>query len=277
MSILKDFKFHSPDSLSQALELLDKTRAPLLLAGGTFALNTLKKSSKYPSDVISLKKIPELKGIKVKGKELWIGSMTCIDELIGSKLTGDTFPSLKDAALKLGTTPIRNMATIGGNIASRFYWVDLSAVLISLGARVEAASLEEKRIVDLDKFLAEKSSKKVIITGILLPQEERCSYYFRHTRSVQEIDVPTLGLAFSCIKGKEGLSDVRAVVNTTLSFPVILKGIVSILKNSEYKNVKVSDIREAILKDAESTKLDEHRLALLVQDLEKLIELLKAV
>lgn len=275
MSILKDFNFHSPDSLAEALALLEGASAPLLLAGGTFALNTLKKASKYPSDVISLKKILELKGIKAKGKELWIGATTHIDELIGSSLIGEYFPSLKVAALKLGTTPIRNMATIGGNVASRFYWVDLPAVLISLGARVDVACLKERSLVELDKFLSEKPSKKWIVTGILLPQEERCSYYFRHTRTVQEVDVPALGVAFSCVKDKDGLSSIRIVVNTTLSFPLFLKNVASLFQGVGYKNVDICDVGAAILKDAENTKLDAHRVQLIGADMEILLKTLK--
>ncbi len=275
MPILKDFKFHSPDSLSQALAILEKAESPMLLAGGTFVLNTLKKSSRYPTDVISLKKVSELKGIKTQDNELWIGSMTRIDELAGSKLISDAFSCLKEAALKLGATPIRNMATIGGNIASRFYWVDLPAVLIALGARLEVALDGDKRLVGLTDFLTEKQHKKAILTGIILPLEKRDARYFRHTRTVQEVDAPYLGLAFSYVDKNMRPSNIRAVVNTTLSFPVFLKRAASMLEGTGYQKAAFEDIRAAVLQDVSITKLDQHRIQLLCADMEIVLASLK--
>ncbi|HQP91066.1 MAG TPA: FAD binding domain-containing protein, partial [Candidatus Omnitrophota bacterium] len=223
MPILKDFKFHSPGSLPQAIKSLEEARSSLLLAGGTFAINYLKKSAKYPSDVISLKNIKELRGIKDLGKELWIGSMVTISELLETKAIHENFPSLYDACFKLATTPIRNMATIGGNIASRFYWVDLPGVLISLGAVLEIISGNKKTSCRLEDFFKEKPLQKTIISGIIMPKEKRDSFYFRHTRTSQDVDVPFLGLAFSCVNDNGKLNDSRLVVNTTLSFPVLLE------------------------------------------------------
>ena len=94
--------------------------------------------------------------IKTQDNELWIGPMTRINELAGSKLIRDTFTCLNEAASKLGATPIRNMATIGGNIASRFYWVDLPAVLIALNARLEVVMDGKKHSLELNDFFIEK-------------------------------------------------------------------------------------------------------------------------
>ena len=145
MALLKDFHYHTPETLHEALGILMKSKEPLLLAGGTFVLNYLKKSPKYPADVIGLKKIPSLRGISDSGDSVSIGAMTTIAELAESDLIRKHFPSFFQALRHLGTTPIRNMATIGGNVASRFFWVDLPAVLISLGARVCPKSYAKPR------------------------------------------------------------------------------------------------------------------------------------
>lgn len=277
MSILKDFKFHSPGTLSEGLSLLEKAKTPMLLAGGTFALNYLKKSSKYPSDVISLKKIDALHGIKPKGQGFWIGAMTTIAELADSKLIKSGFPSLFEASAKLGTTPIRNMATIGGNIASRFYWVDLPAVLISLGARVTVATKKKKETIALEKFLSDKKFKKYILTGILLPKENRLSFYFRHTRTAQEVDVPSLGVAFSGIKRGMEIVSVRCIVNTATSLPVALRNVETLFNGTHSQKIKVEELNRALLEDVRNTKLDEYRVHLLSADLEKLLVFLNVV
>lgn len=270
MPILKDFKFHAPKTLSEALGLLDKGKTSLLLAGGTFALNTLKKTSRFPSDVISLRKIGALQGIKPQGRGLWIGAMTTVADVAGSKLIENMFPSLAQAASSLGTTPVRHMATVGGNIASRFFWADLPAVLISLGAKICVAEKNKKETLPLEKFLPERSLKKFILTGIFLPENKMSSFYFRHTRAVQEVDAPYLALAFSCSRKGARLQDVRCIVNTTLSLPLSLKNVEALFENIARAKIAAREIQEALRKDTENSKLDAYRLHLLSADLEKL-------
>lgn len=247
----------------------------MLLAGGTFSLNILKKTAKYPTDVISLKKISALKGIKLQDKGVWIGAMTTMDELIASKVVSGSFPSLFEAASRMGTTPIRNMATIGGNIVSRFYWVDLPAVLISLCAQVAFAQKGKKTTMPLEKFLSSKSDKKTIITGIFLPQEKRSAFYFRHTRTAQEVDAPWLGLAFSALKKDGRLVDSRVVVNTAVSLPVDFRATAAVFEKADPGTLALSVVEKALLKDAAGTKLDEYRIRLLAADMEKLLSMLK--
>jgi len=57
MGLLKDFKYYAPATLKEALGALKNARHPLVLGGGTFSLNHLKKAAKYPTDVIGLKKV----------------------------------------------------------------------------------------------------------------------------------------------------------------------------------------------------------------------------
>ena len=165
MGLLKDFKYHPPATLKEALSILGKAKNPLILGGGTSVLNYLKKASRYPTDVISLKKITELCGIKSSAQGLSIGAMTTISELAQDQVLEQRFTSLHQACQKLATTPVRNMATIGGNLASRFFWVDLPAVLISLGAKVVYVSKKGKKTVSVEEFLKDRDFKKSILTS----------------------------------------------------------------------------------------------------------------
>jgi CO/xanthine dehydrogenase FAD-binding subunit len=270
MPILKDFRFHAPHKLSEALALLDRGKSPMILAGGTFALNTLKKVARAPSDVISLRKIEALCGIKPQKSGLKIGAMTAIADVAASKAVQEAFPSLAQAALSLGTTPVRHMGTIGGNIASRFYWVDLPAVLISLGAEVSVAQKNKTATLSLEEFLLKKPFNKFILTHIFLPESKAISFYFRHTRTVQEVDAPYLALAFSCSTSDARRKNVRCVVNTALSLPLVLKNVESLFENTVPAKITGSEIREALRHDTQACKLDDFRLHLLSVDLERL-------
>ncbi|MFH0877879.1 MAG: FAD binding domain-containing protein [Candidatus Omnitrophota bacterium] len=275
MAILKDFKYHSPKTVKEALGLLSRFKKALLLAGGTFVLNHLKKADRVPEDVISLKNIAGLRGIQKAKGVLKIGAMTTIREVMDSKAIQRDFPSLFDACSQLATTPIRNMATIGGNVASRFFWVDLPAVLLSLDAKLVMATAisASGKSVGLDAFLGAKPVKNFVLTHVILPCEERLAFYFRHTNAMA-VDVPCLALAFSCIRKKNCLTDVRCVVNLAHSHPVRLKSVEVALEGQDAK-IAQSTLKTALEKDLAVFKLDAYRNQCLRTDVEQLMQRLK--
>lgn len=274
MGLLKDFKYHTPVSLKEALVLLKKAKKPYVLGGGTFALNHLKKAAQYPTDVVGLKKILALRGIKETKGAVIVGAMTTIAEIAESVLIARYFSALADASAKLATTPLRHMATIGGNVASRFFWVDLPAVLIALRARVTYASLKSEKTVDLEDFLRHKPVEPHIVTKISLQKKKSFNVYFRHTKTM-EVDVPFLALAFCASVGPSRCRDVRCVINTTTSFPVVLNETEQVFERSALKNLSIASVRESLAKDLKEAGLDEFRVHCVENDFESLIGILK--
>lgn len=275
MGLLKDFKYYTPATLKEALGLLKNARCPLVLGGGTFSLNHLKKAAKYPSDVVGLKKVSALRGIKDSKDVVTIGAMTTMAEICASGIIRKNFPSLVEACSKSATTPIRNMATIGGNVASRFFWVDLPAVLISIGAKVSIATPGKERCcaVSIQEFLGSKPPKKFILTKIILPKSDSLSFYFRHTKTMP-VDVPSLALAFFASLKNGKLSGVVLVVNTTMSFPVELKKVAAVMEGRSLREIPLKSVTQALNKDVEKLRLDEYRLRCLATDLESLLGIL---
>lgn len=274
MSMLKDFKYHAPATVLEALRLLQKSRAPVLLAGGTFVLNHLKKAKNAPSDVIGLRKITKLCGIKDSGKDVAVGAMVTLSEVAASPLIRRHFPSFGLACQRAGTTPIRHMGTIGGNIASRFFWVDLPAVLLSLNARLILATARGAKTVSVGEFLAKKPSRKFILTTLLLPKAKMTAHYFRHTRSMP-VDIPVLGLAFSGCAADRGLCGVRIFVNTCVSKPLELRETARLFERTDIVSLALKDVFAGLEKDLCDSRLDAYHSVLLKADLEKLIGLLK--
>lgn len=273
MAILKDFRYHAPADVQDVLRLLAGGEAAVVLAGGTFVLNYLKKAARPPSDVVGLKKIASMRGIHAAGDGLEIGAMTTIAELAEHEEIEKYFPSLREAALKLGTSGVRNMATLGGNVASRFFWADMPAVLMSLGAELIFETLRGERRMSIGDFLEEKSVEKSLLTRVRLPEKNRRAFYFRHTRAM-EVDVPYAALAFSCRTGGDRMGDVRCVVNTASSFPVVLKGVEKLLEGKAPADVRVQDATARLAEDLRETGLQEHRCHLLSVDVEDLVHAL---
>ena len=113
------FEFASPRSVAEALELLSQKGA-VAHAGGVDLLDRLKEDLEAPSRLVALRQCPELSGIredKVKG--LSLGALTRLAELAESPLVRKLYPALAEAALHVATPNVRNMATLGGNLAQR--------------------------------------------------------------------------------------------------------------------------------------------------------------
>jgi len=275
MPILKDFHYHAPVSVAEALALLRKSRKPLVLGGGTFVLNTLKKTAAFPTDVIGLRKIAPLCGIKDATKEVTIGSMTTLAEIASSPVVREHFVSLADAAACVATTPLRHMVTIGGNVASRFFWVDLPAVLMALGAKVAWAGIEARKTLSIEDFLSLTGPQaKGIVMAILVPKSGLDGIYFRHTQTMK-VDLPLVAMAFAARRQAGAVQDVRCIVNTAFSRPVSLAGVASYFEAREIGEWKADEAADVLRRDLKQSKLDDYRLHCLCADVESLIDKFK--
>jgi carbon-monoxide dehydrogenase medium subunit len=150
---LPEFELHEAGSTEEAIELLTR-HAPdaKLLAGGTDLLVDLRTGRVSTGHMISLNKISDLRGVAEKGKGLWIGALTTVTRLVGSSAAHERYPAILDAASKMASLQIRNLATVGGNIASGVPCADLPPILIVMNASVTLKSSEGERIVPLDTF-----------------------------------------------------------------------------------------------------------------------------
>jgi 4-hydroxybenzoyl-CoA reductase subunit beta len=114
---LPPFSILEPNTKKSVLSVLDKHREQVkILAGGTELVVLLKLGLLAPRYVISLKSVRGLRGIKTKKGEVIIGSSTTIREIAHSPLINDKFNGVAQAARLVAAPPIRNRATIGGNI-----------------------------------------------------------------------------------------------------------------------------------------------------------------
>ena len=115
---MRPFNHLNAKSLDEAIAALQKGEANVL-AGGVDLLGTLKDniSPEYPRTVINLKTIPGLDYIKEEDGVLKIGATTRLADIGRSELVKKAAPALAEAAEATATPNIREMGTLGGNIA----------------------------------------------------------------------------------------------------------------------------------------------------------------
>ena len=151
--IPRDFEYHAPKSIPDALGLLkqfgDEAK---LLAGGHSLLPMMKMRFAQPGHLIDLGKIPELKGIREEAGTIRIGAMTTENELIWSKLLQAKCPLLIEGARLISDPQVRYKGTIGGDIAHGDPGNDHPAMMLALGASFVLRSAASERVVPADGF-----------------------------------------------------------------------------------------------------------------------------
>jgi aerobic carbon-monoxide dehydrogenase medium subunit len=143
---MKNFNFKSASNTKEAVKLA--TGRATFLAGGMTLLPAMKLQLAAYSDLINIKKIKSLSGIKVSSKSLRIGSTTTHAAVATSKEVGKSIPSLAVLADGIGDPQVRNRGTIGGSIANNDPAADYPAACLALNAIIHTS----KRKIPADKF-----------------------------------------------------------------------------------------------------------------------------
>jgi xanthine dehydrogenase YagS FAD-binding subunit len=115
---MKSFNHTNAKSLAEVKTALGDGKTTLI-AGGTDLLGTLKDNilPTYPSTVINLKTVPGLDFIKEEGGILKIGALTRLADIAANPTIKQKYTALAQAAFRVATPHVREMGTIGGNIA----------------------------------------------------------------------------------------------------------------------------------------------------------------
>jgi 4-hydroxybenzoyl-CoA reductase subunit beta len=117
MSLLPEFEYKRPESLEEFLHLLSDYKGnTMILAGGTDLLPRIKMGLKKLDLIIDIKDIEGLSYVKNEGKNVRIGALTTIYEIIKSKIIKDKYPALHEAATLTASENLQQRGTIGGNI-----------------------------------------------------------------------------------------------------------------------------------------------------------------
>lgn len=171
-----NFQYRSPSSVPDAATQLRSATDGKLVAGGMTLIPTLKQRLAQPSDLISLDKIAELKGIKRDGNSIVIGAMTRHADVARSTEVNTAIPALAALAGKIGDPAVRNLGTLGGSIANNDPAADYPAAVVALDATVVTS---KRRISSGDFFTGMFETAlepDEIVTAASFPIPEKAAY-----------------------------------------------------------------------------------------------------
>lgn len=221
--LLNPLTLHTPKNLEEALNLHSTLENAKIQAGGTFLMNSLKllkrNGAKTPQHVIALHKVPELKGILATPSELSIKAMTTIAELFESGDLKDNFAVLKTVCRNISTQPIRNTATVGGNLTCRYTWTEMPAVMIGLDAQLHFLDKDKKEsILSAEEFFKAQAKTDKLFTHLTIKRDPAASIAYQRVKKTMHMDIPLLSLIIHTnIIGKK-FTRTRVAVNNCVNF-----------------------------------------------------------
>jgi len=221
--LLNPLTLHSPKTVSEAAKLYKELEDVKVLAGGTFLLNSLKllktKGTKTSKNILSLAQVDELKGMRADAHGLTIKAMTSITEIFESPLLVDNFQIIRTVCRNISTTPIRNMASFGGNLTCRYTWTEMPVVMIALNATMYFMSPQGAvSQISAEDFFKNNARSEHLFTHVVIPRETQARLVYRRVRKMSEVDQPLLTLCVKTTLPEKQWTKTRIVINTGSAF-----------------------------------------------------------
>ena len=147
------FEYHAPDSLDDATALLARLGDEAkILSGGQSLIPLMKLRLSSPAHVIDINGIPGLSYIREVDGVLAIGALTRESELEESEIVRQRYPLLHDTCKVIADPLVRNLATIGGNLAHADPANDHPATMLALGVELVARGPSGQRRIPITSF-----------------------------------------------------------------------------------------------------------------------------
>ncbi len=185
------FEYLRPKTVPEAVAMLQQYGDEAkILSGGQSLIPMMKLRLARPGFLIDINRISGLSYVKEEGGYLKIGGLTREAELEASPLVHAKYPILFDTAHVIADPQVRNMATVGGNLAHGDPANDHPATMMALGAQVVSTGPKGERVIAIEDFFvslfATALQHEEILTEIRIPVPPARSggAYFKLERKV---------------------------------------------------------------------------------------------
>jgi aerobic carbon-monoxide dehydrogenase medium subunit len=162
-----EFEYVAPQTVDEAVTLLQQNPDAKLLAGGHSLLPLMKTRLASPPMLIDIGKIAELKGIESNGS-LQIGALATYHEVAASAEVQSRCPILAEAIPLIGDAQVRNRGTMGGALAHADPAADMTAIVLALGGTIRARGPNGERTISIDDFFVDLLQTQLDHDEILL-------------------------------------------------------------------------------------------------------------
>lgn len=175
--MIPELEIYKPNNIDEALALLNELNSDVkIIAGGTDVVPGMQQGSarfKNFSSLMDVGNIPDLQRIELCDDKICIGAGVKFSDLNRNKLIRKYFPLLAEAAGKVGSKQIRNLATVGGNFVNNAPCADSVPPLLVYDAKLRIRSSNSERLIDLEEFLIKPYKTQLkpdeLVAEIIIP------------------------------------------------------------------------------------------------------------
>jgi carbon-monoxide dehydrogenase medium subunit len=210
------FEYLRPKTVPEAVAMLQQHGDEAkILSGGQSLIPMMKLRLARPGVLIDINRISGLSYVKEEGGYLKIGGLTREAELEASPLVRSKYPILFDTAQVIADPQVRNMATVGGNLAHGDPANDHPATMVALGAQVIATGPKGERVIPIEDFFvslfATALQHEEILTEmrIRVPAARSGGAYFKMERKVG--DFATAAVAAQMTLDEKGVCQTLSI------------------------------------------------------------------
>jgi aerobic carbon-monoxide dehydrogenase medium subunit len=252
------FDLAEPETIEEALRLLDPDDDSIRPLGGGTALMLMMKAGVFrPTRLVSLRKLAKLSGVAATPDGgLVIGALTPLADVERSAHVAERAGVIVPTMRRLSNVRVRNVATIGGNLAHGDPHMDLPPVLMALDASIFVVGRGGERTLKVENLLAgyyETVLKRdEIIAELRIPaQGARRAAYLKCTAGSAD-DWPALGVAVSLEADGKAIRAPRVVVSAATEKAVRLKGAEQVLAGAAIDDAVLARAGDAAADEAET-------------------------
>ena len=247
-----------PTNLSQALQAFAEAPRPILpIAGGTDLLLDLEQGRHAPvHTLLDVTSIAEMTALEVRGEELFVGAAVPVNRIALDPLTQEHARALVEACNLIAGPQVRNVATLGGNVAHALPAADGTIALLALDAQAEIAGTAGTCCIPFrELFLGPGKSSlnhgEELLVGFYLPlcKEHQASCFKRIMRP-QGVALPILNCAVWLERENDLIKDIHIAVGPGGGTPFRATQAEDTLRGQAFNSAAFETALEALLDQA---------------------------
>jgi carbon-monoxide dehydrogenase medium subunit len=219
------FDYVRPASVAEAVSALGAAGEDAkLMAGGQSLIPVLRLRMSYPSTVVDLGRVPEMRGVRDDGDAIVIGAMTTHHEVMHDPLVAEHAALIAQATATVADPQVRHRGTFGGALAHADPAGDLGAVALALDCEFVAAGPGGERRIPAGQFFVDYLTTALnpdeVLTSIRVPKlgPEWTSHYEKFNRVAQAWSI--VGVAALVRRQNGSIAEARVGLTNMGSTPL---------------------------------------------------------